>query len=1287
MKFINFVLRWENEVLVRMCVRMESFERDFEQAFILSDPEKTGFVSLSEFKSIISSTAPWLSSYQLNRLHVYSEKNERGLLNYRAFLIYLFHWQDAVFVQIGDKLRQNNIRIEAMFAAQDTQGSGGVPVHIFLSIISRLNIKCSRKTLTRLSHMMPVNLDGNLLYGFLIERLYQWEDNCIGAFSDQIRAKNVSLQKVFRNFDTDKDGMLTEEEFISALKSLALKVTDADLRRLWRAANHIQHTLLLYHDFIGMLERWDYEIYEKLGDILVEKCVSTEEAFAIFDVDGDGSIVPDEFYQALESLNLGLTRKEMERLMGAIDVDFDGSVSYTEFLERVEPWLDKMLGTLADALRRQSVGVDEVFRQYDDKNSGFLAMPRITAIIRALNPKASPDHVGRLVRRLKHNSDGLISYQDLLDRMARWEDDTIGKLVIQRYVGGKCIERYFRIFDVESTGCVSREEFKHILGLLHLSNRQITQLLRSIDLNDDGTISYLDFLDRLQRFEEDVFASFLAAVEEKQVSIEQVFLNVEDAGRDGRLPLPELLHIIQSMEVNYPLFRVQRILRLLENGEESISYMDLLNVIEHWEDELFGRLGAAIRVKHGSVVRALCRDNSNKSGCVSPRQFNVSLRELGLGLSSIDLAKLNRSSRRTEDGDISLLSLAERLLVWEESVYEGVSDRVRQQGISLEHLCSVLDPQNSGFVSAADFVQTLQNLSLGLSTQQLNRILRSLGGSPSSPVNFREFAFRMAVWEEEVYAPLSSALREKRLVLQELFVSHDSRKDGLITRAQFRSILKGVVPDMTDLDSERLARVAEIVPDGIVSYTKFLGAFKRWEDLLFARLAEELDRRKESFDGFVLGLAPNADGHILESNFKVAVARLGLDFSEAHFRKIAHELHDSSYMFLEASLLTSKLNAWYEYSLARFALLLRQRGISIKSLPSASHRIEHMDAAALENSAVRLLSSVQSGLSDRQLHSILSKAIQASGGAIKNLATLMDKIKEKVSQWSPKNVFLQNFESYAGGWILRVVASHHPYLSVHNSQVKQANFGNYKVLSHFGASETIIETRTHNSCLALEPVDQVKLVLHAFARRGREMARDRRIRYISLYEDHSSTAEILHPHCEVVTLAVVPPDVLHRVTVAQHHYSEARDCLYCEMVNDVFKLEENHPCSRIVLSTRSFVAFVPFAAASPFEVWILPKKHRANFLDSSTTEIEELATIIRKVLRRMFFGLKDPDYNMVMYNIPLVENRQSLEQVFHWHLAITPKFARLGEKKPFGLTVNYILPEMSAKLLRDMRDF
>ena len=74
----------------------------------------------------------------------------------------------------------------------------------------------------------------------------------------------------------------------------------------------------------------------EMSDMLKETGLDLEAAFKAFDVDGDGTVTPDEFRTGLRSLQLKLTAEQIEEVVDLIDKDGDGNLDYMEFVEQFE---------------------------------------------------------------------------------------------------------------------------------------------------------------------------------------------------------------------------------------------------------------------------------------------------------------------------------------------------------------------------------------------------------------------------------------------------------------------------------------------------------------------------------------------------------------------------------------------------------------------------------------------------------------------------------------------------------------------------------------------------------------------------------------------------------------------------------------------------------------------------------------------------------------------------------------------------------------------------------------
>jgi UDPglucose--hexose-1-phosphate uridylyltransferase len=150
------------------------------------------------------------------------------------------------------------------------------------------------------------------------------------------------------------------------------------------------------------------------------------------------------------------------------------------------------------------------------------------------------------------------------------------------------------------------------------------------------------------------------------------------------------------------------------------------------------------------------------------------------------------------------------------------------------------------------------------------------------------------------------------------------------------------------------------------------------------------------------------------------------------------------------------------------------------------------------------------------------------------------------------------------------------------------------------------------------------------------------------------------------------PQIPHRI--AEELGGSARfviregECPWCRLVRDETRRPE-----RLVWQDDATVAFAPFASRSAFEVWIVPRRHEADFGSATDADVAATSEALRQVLGRLAASLDGPPYNLVLHTAPL---REQVEATYHWHWEIHPRLRDIaGLELGTGLPVNPVSPE------------
>ncbi|XVF13669.1 hypothetical protein REPUB_Repub08aG0227900 [Reevesia pubescens] len=139
----------------------------------------------------------------------------------------------------------------------------------------------------------------------------------------------AELREIFRSFDRNKDGSLTQLELGSLLRSLGLKPSSDQLEALIQKTDTNSNGLIEFSEFVALVA----------PELLSEKSPYSEEQlkqlFKMFDRDGNGFITAAELAHSMAKLGHALTVKELTGMIKEADTDGDGRISFEEFSQAI----------------------------------------------------------------------------------------------------------------------------------------------------------------------------------------------------------------------------------------------------------------------------------------------------------------------------------------------------------------------------------------------------------------------------------------------------------------------------------------------------------------------------------------------------------------------------------------------------------------------------------------------------------------------------------------------------------------------------------------------------------------------------------------------------------------------------------------------------------------------------------------------------------------------------------------------------------------------------------------
>lgn len=260
-------------------------------------------------------------------------------------------------------------------------------------------------------------------------------------------------------------------------------------------------------------------------------------------------------------------------------------------------------------------------------------------------------------------------------------------------------------------------------------------------------------------------------------------------------------------------------------------------------------------------------------------------------------------------------------------------------------------------------------------------------------------------------------------------------------------------------------------------------------------------------------------------------------------------------------------------------------------------------------------------------------------------------------------------------WQIRCLYNKFPALSPKEPLSRQSGII-YNHITGFGFHEVVIEHPRHDMMIPLMSDENVENIIKTYKNRYVSMEAQEGIEAIVIFKNQGprAGASLIHPHSQIVATPIVSPDLRRRMERAARHYDVTGKCVFCAVLE-----EETSQKKRMVLETDSFVSFVPFAAAAPFLVWIVPRRHMPAFNEINDGELKDLARHLKAVLSKLYNGLDNPDYNYTIRSAPICEKGT---EYFHWYLSIVPRITNpAGFELGSGIFINASIPEECAEFL------
>lgn len=261
-------------------------------------------------------------------------------------------------------------------------------------------------------------------------------------------------------------------------------------------------------------------------------------------------------------------------------------------------------------------------------------------------------------------------------------------------------------------------------------------------------------------------------------------------------------------------------------------------------------------------------------------------------------------------------------------------------------------------------------------------------------------------------------------------------------------------------------------------------------------------------------------------------------------------------------------------------------------------------------------------------------------------------------------------------WEIRAFANLYPALEPGPTPDRRGEPG-FREMDGVGHHEVVVESPRHDERMDEISPDALAEVIRTWRERYRTLKSDPAVRSIIVFKNFGTGAgtSLIHPHSQILATPILPPDALRRYEVAARYHDDTGRCVYTDLLE-----RERQAGIRLVAESETFLGVVPFAARVPFETWLAPRAQQSSFERLDDGDLPELAGMLRDLLAALRRAADDPDYNLVLYSAPALEETKPF---FQWHLRLLPRMATMaGFELATGMTINPVPPEDAASRLR-----
>eukprot|EP00656_Telonema_subtile_P056734 TRINITY_DN9142_c0_g8_i1.p1 TRINITY_DN9142_c0_g8~~TRINITY_DN9142_c0_g8_i1.p1 ORF type:complete len:1064 (+),score=417.22 TRINITY_DN9142_c0_g8_i1:39-3230(+) len=444
-----------------------------------------------------------------------------------------------------------------LFRQADVNNSGSLDSREFLQLLRACNLSLSRSAVRRIMEEADINDDGTIQFEEFVPVMVdiiqsmqaleeaavldQAEDQEAWEAAQKWILEGMTVEEleeaaldIFQAYDADKSGSLERAEFLECIRAMDLGVTRKEILFIMAEADTNHDGMISYEEFLPVaIEQLVAAAHDKLieaGSGQRTKVLTEHFTRKFQEADEKGTGMATGKLKAAEVRGIlsasSLSSVQVETIMAEAHVGGDGMISYNKFARIVSVMAGNFWGGMPpqekgfNQLTNEELAVylKQMYTAADVDNSGYLDETEMVALLQNSGLNLSKSAIHRVMEEADTNDDGMIEYDEFVPLMAnlfesmKVIDEAAENQASQQAAAAAATEQLFddlpaaqldanilsmfQAADSDNSGELDRSEFMEAMRQLDfgLSRKEIKSLMSFIDKNNDGKVSYDEFV-------------------------------------------------------------------------------------------------------------------------------------------------------------------------------------------------------------------------------------------------------------------------------------------------------------------------------------------------------------------------------------------------------------------------------------------------------------------------------------------------------------------------------------------------------------------------------------------------------------------------------------------------------------------------------------------------------------------------------------------------------------------------------------------------------------------------